>query len=305
MHDNNLPRFRIERFVRSRETRPIDVIVSALIPETTMPRAHLNHAHLNIVESGSGPETLVLLHGLLFSHRMFDAQVAALSDRFCCLRMDFRGQGDSEVTKTGYDLDTLSDDVIALVESLDAARIHLLGFSMGGMVAQRVALKRPELLRSLVLMNSSAEPEKWTKRPRFAMLNLAARFLGVEKVAPKILPLLFSDRFIEDPACADARARWLAMVAANDRIGATRAVRGVVSRKSILDRIHRIKLPTLIITADRDRATSPQKAANMHARIAGSKRVTIKDAGHMTTAETPESVNRALLAFYEAPARTD
>ncbi len=263
-----------------------------------MPHQTLNHVRLNVVENGAGSETLVLLHGLLFSQRMFDAQVEALGSRFRCVRMDFRGQGESEVTRSGYDLDTLAGDVVALIEQLDAGPVHLLGFSMGAMVAQRVALKRPELLRSLVLMNTSAERERWSKRPRFALLNLAARWIGLEKVAPKILPLLFSDRFIEDPGCAAERGRWLEMVAANDRIGATRAVRGVVSRRSILEDIGTIRLPTLIIAADSDHATSPQKSKNMHRRIAGSKLVTIEDSGHMSTAERPEAVNRALIDFY-------
>lgn len=263
-----------------------------------MPKYSLNNARLNIVESGSGAETLVLLHGLLFSHRMFDAQVAALQPHFRCVRMDFRGQGESEVTRAGYDLDTLADDVVALIEHLDCGPVHLLGFSMGGMVAQRVALKHPELLRSLVLMNTSAEPEPMRERPRFALLNLAARFLGLEKVAPKILPLLFSERFIQDPTCQEERERWLAMVTANDRIGVTRAVRGVVSRKSILERIHQIETPTLIIAADRDRATPPARARNMQARIDGSKLVMIEGSGHMTTAERPDEVNRAVEDFY-------
>ncbi|NBB92600.1 MAG: alpha/beta fold hydrolase [Gammaproteobacteria bacterium] len=257
----------------------------------------VNNVRLNVVESGEAPGTLVLLHGLLFSHRMFDAQVRALESRFCCVRMDFRGQGGSEVTPSGYHLDTLAEDAIALIEQLDRGRVHLLGFSMGGMVAQRVALKRPELLHSLVLMNTSAEPEPKRKRPRFALLNLAARFLGLESVAPRILPLLFSDRFIEDPACREERDRWLAMVTANDRIGVSRAVRGVVSRKSILDRIHRIALPTLIIAADQDRATPPDRARRMQERIGGSKLVMIEGSGHMTTAERPDEVNRLLAAF--------
>lgn len=272
-----------------------------------MPRISLNQARLNVVESGEGQETLLMLHGLLFSRQMFDAQVGAMGSRFRCVRMDFRGQGDSEVTRSGYDLETLAEDAIALIEYLDCGPVNLLGFSMGGMVAQRVALKRPELLRSLVLLNTSAEAEPMRKRPRFALLNLAARFLGLEKVAPKILPLLFSDRFIEDPACRQERERWLAMVTANDRIGASRAVRGVVSRKSIIDRISGIQLPTLIVTADQDRATSRAKAQHMHERIEGSKLVTIRDSGHMTTAEKPGEVNRALEAFYssQAPAQPD
>jgi 3-oxoadipate enol-lactonase len=67
---------------------------------------------------------------------MFDAQVDALQSRFRCVRMDFRGQGESEVTRSGYDLDTLADDAIALIESLGGAPMHLLGFSMGGMVVR-------------------------------------------------------------------------------------------------------------------------------------------------------------------------
>jgi pimeloyl-ACP methyl ester carboxylesterase len=260
----------------------------------------LNKAGLNVVETGSGPETLVLLHGLLFSHRMFDAQIEALRSCFRCVAMDFRGQGDSEVTRSGYDLATLAEDAIALIEHFGEGPVHLLGFSMGGMVAQRVALKRPDLLRSLVLMNTSAEPEPLSKRPRFALLNLAARFLGLEKVSPKILPLLFSDRFIEDPSQREERERWLAMVNANDRVGASRAVRGVVSRRSILDDIGRIQRPTLIITADQDRATPPSRAPAMHERIDGSDLVTIEGAGHMTTAEQPDAVNRALETFYDA-----
>lgn len=268
-----------------------------------MPHVILNKARLNLVESGTGPETLVLLHGLLFSHRMFDAQVDALQSRFRCVRMDFRGQGESEVTRSGYDLDTLADDVIALIEHLmtgpSASPVHLLGFSMGGMVAQRVALKRPDLLKTLVLMNTSAEREKWYRRPRFELLDIVARLAGFGIVIPRILPLMFSDRFIEDPARDAERSRWIAMVNDNDRIGATRAVHGVVSRRSVLERIHEIRRPTLVITADQDRATPAEHARNIHERIAGSRLVMIENSGHMTTAEQPEAVNRALIEFYD------
>lgn len=269
-----------------------------------MPHVILNKARLNVVESGSGPETLVLLHGLLFSHRMFDTQVDALQSRFRCVRMDFRGQGDSEVTRKGYDLDTLADDVIALIEHVTAERpastVHLLGFSMGGMVAMRVALKRPDLLTSLVLMNTSAEREKWYRRPRFELLDIVARLAGFGIVIPRILPLMFSDRFIEEDEHEQERNRWIAMVNDNDRIGATRAVHGVVSRHSVLDRIHEIRKPTLVITADQDRATSSEHARRIEERIAGARRVTIENSGHMTTAEQPEAVNKALAEFYDS-----
>ncbi|MEN1727806.1 MAG: alpha/beta fold hydrolase [Pseudomonadota bacterium] len=265
-----------------------------------MPRREINRVSLNIIEDGDGSETLVMLHGLLFSHRMFDAQIDVLKDRFRCVRMDFRGQGDSEVTPAGYDLDTLADDVIALIEDLGDQPVHLLGFSMGGMVAQRLALKRPELLRSLVLMNTAAQAEPLRKRPRFALLNMAARYLGLEKVTPKIMPLMFSDHFITAPECQAERDRHLAVVHANDRIGVTRAVHGVVSRTGVLDQIQQIKAPTLILTADQDRATPAIWSEQMQGQIPGSQLVMISDSGHMSTAEQPEAVNQALLSFYDS-----
>jgi len=255
----------------------------------------INGARLHVEDSAVGEETILFCHGLLFSGRMFDDQVEVFRDRFRCVRMDFRGQGQSEVTRRGYDLETLADDLIALIEDLKLARCHLVGFSMGGMVAMRVAIRRPDLLKSLVLMNTSAEAESWRKRPRFAALNLVARWFGIERVAPRILDLLFSRRFITDPDCEASRQRWLGYVLANDRIGVTRAVRGVTSRHSVLDKLDQISLPTLIITSDQDITTTPEKAHRMQARISTAELVTISDAGHMSVAEQPDEVN-ALLA---------
>jgi pimeloyl-ACP methyl ester carboxylesterase len=265
-----------------------------------MPHRTLNGARLNIVEDGDGPDTVVLLHGLLFSHRMFDAQVAALAERLRCVRMDFRGQGDSEVTRSGYDLDTLRDDVIALIEQLETGPVHLVGFSMGGMVAQRVAIERGDLLESLVLMNTSAEAEPRTRRPRYALLNLAARWIGVKRVAPRILDLLFSDAFLADPDCSAERERWLAMVTANDRIGVSRAVKGVIRRRSMLDSLKAINTPTLIISGQNDRATPPSCARRLQERIAGSRLLELPGTGHMAPAEAPDHINRHLSEFLAA-----
>ena len=86
-----------------------------------MPRLCVNGATIHYEEHGTGPETIVFAHGLLWSVRMFDRQVDALKDRYRCITFDFRGQGQSEVTATGYDMDTLAADAAALIESLRCA----------------------------------------------------------------------------------------------------------------------------------------------------------------------------------------
>ncbi len=176
------------------------------------------------------------------------------------MRFDFRGQGQSEVTEEGYDMDSLAADAIALIEQLDLGPLHLVGFSMGGFVSHRVALERSDLVRSLTLMNTSAERESTKKRPRYLLLNFMARWFGLKVVARRILPILFSPGFINDPAQADRRDQWLGYVLENDRIGVTLAVRGVIDRAPVLDSIEHIEAPTLIITADEDHATPRIKA---------------------------------------------
>src|SRR5262249_22014148 len=112
-----------------------------------MPRIVVNGANLHYEDTGPGREPIVFAHGLLWSGRMFEAQVAALKGRYRCITFDFRGQGQSEITRSGYDMDTLADDARALIEALGIAPCHFLGLSMGGFVAMRLAARRPELIR--------------------------------------------------------------------------------------------------------------------------------------------------------------
>jgi pimeloyl-ACP methyl ester carboxylesterase len=92
-----------------------------------MPKIKVNGAEIYYEERGSGEETVVFSHGFLFNGRMFDAQVAALEDRFRCITFDHRGQGQSEVTKDGYDIDSITEDAKGLIETLDLAPCHFVG----------------------------------------------------------------------------------------------------------------------------------------------------------------------------------
>ena len=124
-----------------------------------MPTLRLNGAEIYYEDHGAGAETIVFAHGLLWSGRMFDDQVRALKDRYRCITFDFRGQGQSEVTPSGYDMDTLSEDAAALIETLGCAPCHFLGLSMGGFIGQRLALHHAHLIKSLMLLETSADPE--------------------------------------------------------------------------------------------------------------------------------------------------
>ncbi|MEK0442701.1 MAG: hypothetical protein RL403_1679 [Bacteroidota bacterium] len=135
-----------------------------------MPYLSLPSLNIYYEEIGAGPETLVFSHGLLWSHRMFEAQVAELSKSFRVISYDHRGQGKSDV-KGPYDMDTVAADAAALIHSLVNGPVHFIGLSMGGFVGLRLAARHPELIQSLVLLETSANAEPLENLPQYKLLN--------------------------------------------------------------------------------------------------------------------------------------
>jgi 3-oxoadipate enol-lactonase len=264
-----------------------------------MPKITINGCQLHYEDTGSGTETIVFAHGLLWSGRMFDAQVAALSDRYRCVTFDFRGQGQSEVTASGYDMDSLTLDAAALIEKLALAPCHFLGLSMGGFVGMRLAARRPELVRSLVLMETSAEPEPPENIPRYRTLSWVARWLSMRLVAGKVMPIMFGQKFLKDPSRSTEREKWEQHLMANNKIGTARATEGVITRLPVEKEILAIRVRTLVICGDQDVATPLPKAERIRALIPDSRLVIIPGAGHSSSIEEPEAVNVALREFLE------
>lgn len=265
-----------------------------------MPQIRVNGVTIHYEEYGSGPETIVFAHGLLWSGRMFDHQVNSLRDRYRCITFDFRGQGQSEIAESGYDIDTLTLDAAALIEALHCIPCHFVGLSMGGFVGMRLAIHRPDLIRSLILIATSADPEPRENIGRYRLLNFVARWFGLRLVADQVMPIMFGKKFLSDPLRAQERELWRERMIANHRLGISRAVQGVIDRQGVYDLIDQIHAPTLIIVGDQDVATPPDKARRIHERIRNSKFVVISGAGHTATVEEPESVSGVLKQFLSA-----
>lgn len=263
-----------------------------------MPTLSVNGVTLYYEDTGTGPETIVFSHGLLFSTHQFDAQVAALKNRYRVIAYDHRGQGKSEVTEGGYDMDHLSEDAAALIEALKIGPCHFAGLSMGGFMGMRLAARKPHLIKSLILMETTADPEPEENRPKYTLLNFIARWIGVRVVVGSVMKIMFSKSFLSDPAKSADRHLWRERLAGNAR-SIYRAVNGVITRTSIYDEIHKISCPTLVIVGEEDVATVPAKAERIVARIPGARLVRIPRAGHSSSVEQPEAVNRAILEFLE------
>ncbi|MFZ3075172.1 MAG: alpha/beta fold hydrolase [Psychrobacter glacincola] len=265
-----------------------------------MPIIHVNNVDIYYEDSAPNDNqkpVMVFAHGLLWNTRMYDKQVEYFKAGYRCIAFDFRGQGQSEITKTGYDMETLTEDTLALLDALEIQQCHFLGLSMGGFVAQRIALKRPELLLSLTLLETSADPEDPKNVPQYRKLIKAIRWLGMKRVSQKVMPIMFGSSFLSDKLRKADRREWLSMLQSNRKGGVVKATTGVIERSATYDQLSDINTPTLIIVGDEDVATPYAKAERMHFAIAGSKLVVIKGAGHTSTVEEPEQVNKAINKF--------
>ncbi len=208
---------------------------------------------------------------------MFYKQVAHLKSRYRCVVYDHRGQGRSQVTEGGYDMDALYADAVGLIEALDLGPCHFAGLSMGGFVGMRVAARRPDLLKSLILMDTSCQEEPF--KQKYNTLVSVVKLMGIGAVAGKVMPIMFGTPFLEDKARASERKEWHGYLKQNKKT-IVRAVQGVIDRKGIEDELPNIQLPTLVMVGTHDVATVPEKAAHIHELIAGSTLVHLEGAGH-------------------------
>lgn len=263
-----------------------------------MPTIELNGTRLYYEDSGPGStgETIAFSHGLLWTTELFAPQIAALRERYRCIAWDHRGQGQSAADhRHSIGIELVAQDATLLLERLAGGPVHLAGLSMGGFVAMRIAARRPELVRSLILMETSAEIEPIANAPRYRLLAAVSRWIGMRIVAERVAAIMFGKTLLSDAARRTELAGYVAILTRRRDIW--RATHGVIDRAGVESELVRITAPTLVVVGDEDVATVPAKAARIVAGIAGARLVTIAGAGHSSTVEQPAAVTTAIASF--------
>lgn len=254
-------------------------------------------ATLSVEEQGDGTEAIVFAHGVLLDKRMFDRQMEALRDHYRCIAFDFRGHGRSEVTSGGYEVDELTQDAAGLIEQLQCSPCHFVGHSLGSFVGIRLAIRRPELVRSLVLLAPSADPQPRRDVFRYRIMQAVARLAGMAPLARPLMKTLFGRSFLSDPDRTAEREEWRRRIATMSLPAALRAVDGVLSRRGVRDQLPCIKAPTLVITGDEDVAAPRLLAQRVLAGIPDARLVTMSGAGHVAPVERPDEVTASIEDF--------
>ncbi len=257
---------------------------------------------LNYRLAGNGPRPLVCIHGVGSYLEAWDGVVERLSDDFRILTFDLRGHGHSSRVKGRYEIDDFVDDVLALADHASFEDFDLAGFSLGGLIAQRLALAYPQRLRRLVLLSTVAgrlPEERERVLARLAALQAGDRGSHYDASLSRWLTEDFQARNPE--LIAQLRQRN----AENDPDCYASAYR-VLAETDFGGLIDQIRKPTLIATGEHDQGSNPRMALYMHERIAGSRLHILPDLRHSLLNEAPAQVAALMREFLidEADRRT-
>ncbi|WP_134498194.1 alpha/beta fold hydrolase [Microvirga pakistanensis] len=248
---------------------------------------------LNYQVSGQGPNPLVCIHGVGSYLESWDRVVPMLEDEFRILRFDLRGHGQSARVKGRYEIDDFVQDTIRLADHLGFETFDLAGFSLGGLIAQRLALTHGARVRRLVLLSTVAGRTSEEKERVLQRLQaLQTREAGSHYDAS--LSRWFTDAFQKaNPALMEELRR---RNAANDPDCYAAAYR-VLAETDLGEELHRIACQTLIVTGEADQGSNPRMARLMHERIRGSRLTILPGMRHSILNEAADAVARLMREF--------
>jgi pimeloyl-ACP methyl ester carboxylesterase len=246
-------------------------------------------------DRGDGPAVL-LVHGVLFDATQFDPQVEALAGRHRMVTPDLRGHGRSEHRRAPYDQWDLMEDHVALLDHLDIDRAVWGGVSQGGFQSLRAALKHPERVAGLLLIDTQAGPEDETRAPMFeASAQVAADSGWNEDLLGIATTFLFGES-----AGDELKQHWIGRWMAQDTSDAVELMQVVTRREDISDRMAEITVPAIVIHGEEDVSIEMHKARAMADGLAGEVEfVTVPGAGHSSTIERPAEVTAAVDGFLQ------
>jgi 3-oxoadipate enol-lactonase len=256
-----------------------------------VPRLRIRDIELYYETVGEGPPVL-LIHGLGSSARDWELQIPAFSQHHRVVVYDVRGHGQSDKPLGPYSVPLLASDAAELMTALEIAPAHVVGISMGGMIAFQVALSQPALVKSLVIVNSGPEliPQTVSERLQVVQRQLVVRLLGMRRMGE-----ILGQRMFPKPEQEELRRAFVERWAENDPRAYLASVRAVVGW-SVADRLEEIGCPALIVAADQDYRPLAEKEA-CAARMPHAELVVIEDSRHGTTVDQPEAFNAAVLGF--------
>lgn len=243
----------------------------------------------------TGPQTgpaVVFSNSLGTTLHLWDAVLPFLPEGLRILRYDMRGHGLSDAPEGPYSMGQLISDAEAVCDAFDIKDAMFVGLSVGGMIAQGLAVKRPDLIRALVLSNTAAKignPKLWQDRISFITAN------GMAAASDEVMRRWFSRAFYVTPAMTP----WKVMLEGTSVAGYT-GVCAAIAGTDFYTPTSGLRIPALGIAGTEDGSTPPDLVRETTDLIPGSKFALIRNAGHLPCVEQPAEFAQHLSDFLSA-----
>ena len=257
--------------------------------------ANADTSALNWVRTGPrNAETILLIHSLGLDLTYWDRQIDVLRATYDIVAFDIPGHGRSPAPPSDWSFDQAAADIAKLIEQVGLDAVHVVGVSLGGMIAQALVLLRPDLVRSLTLISTAASfPE--SSRTLIKGRSKTALEGGMAATLPGIKQWLSAETMARRPDLVDRITKTL--LAGEPTVYATMYT--LVSEFDMIGRLHEICCPTLVLVCEDDPSTPPKYSTAMADEVPGAKIVVLPDGAHLAYLEAPAAVNAELAVFLE------
>lgn len=257
--------------------------------------AIVNGTDIHYTDTGGDGPAILFSHGFLMNHTMFEPQIAALSDDYRCVTWDERGFGATRAPGEFTYWDS-ADDALGLLDHLGIEQAVLVGMSQGGFLSLRAALRAPERVRGLVLIDSAADVDDAATIEGYqGMLHVFGH--GTDDERAGVFQIV-AGLILGDEALA---AEWIPVWEQLDRAQLVIAGGALLGRDDISDRVGEIGCPILAIHGSDDQAISLERARALADAAADHRGIVVVDgAAHAPNMTHPEQVNAALREFLAA-----
>lgn len=261
-----------------------------------MPYVVNKGARLYWNQRGNGPPVLMIM-GLSFTHEMWFRVAPAIANEYTAIVFDNRGMGRSDVPRGPYTMARMASDARAVLDAAGMESAHVIGASMGGMIAQELALRHPERVRSLIL-GCTTSRGLFGKWPEF---QHGPREWNGDRVERErsLRPLLYAEATPSALIEEDVRVRC----------GCTWSYKGFLNQFagilmwSAYRRLPRIQVPTLVVHGDEDRLVPPENGRVLASRIPAARFELLRGAGHILVTDQPERSIEVIRGFLEEQSR--
>ncbi len=265
----------------------------ALYYKNCMPTKRVGDINLYYEMAGEGPP-LVFVHGLGSSSRDWAFQVDCFAAEYRVITVDVRGHGKSDKPPGPYSVPMFAADIAGLLKALQIPAVHVVGLSMGGMIAFQLAVDTPQLLKSMTIVNIGPQLIARTAKEKiqFFIRTMIPRMLGMRKMGQVLARRLFP-RPEQEAIRRDFIERW----AENDKNAYLASWKALVGW-SVAAHLGKMNIPALVIAADQDYTPVEHKKAWV-AQMPRAELVVIADSHHATPVDQPDKFNQALARFLE------